>query len=208
MVAKSWNIQLFSVLAVVYANDGWTKLQFAYFDYFPVYYFVQVHRICLSMLFKTHSLVDHECTWLRLFQKRIGYTKSKKSLKIPKGQSESVYRRRTDNTMAKRKRTNLKDKQRSTKHTYKTKDRVTRTPLKTRGELGCSEKVGSSCSTSYTHRVNLVKCATSRILRTNPYNTGEMIQQWYFISVMLLQMIIDSRNKVFFFFTCDRSSIF
>jgi hypothetical protein len=28
----------------------------------------------------------------------------KKSLKIPKGQSESVYRRRTDNTKAKRKR--------------------------------------------------------------------------------------------------------
>ena len=99
MVAKSWNIQLFSVLAVVYANDGWKKLQFAYFDYFPVYYFVQVHSICWSMLFKTHSLVDYECTWLRLFQKRIGYTKSKTSLKIPKGQSESVYRRRTDNTM-------------------------------------------------------------------------------------------------------------
>jgi transcriptional regulator NrdR family protein len=31
-----------------------------------------------------------------------------------------------------------KDKQRSTKHTYKTKDRVTRTPLKTGGELRCS----------------------------------------------------------------------
>jgi hypothetical protein len=30
---------------------------------------------------------------------------AKKSLKIPKGQSESVYRRRTDNTMAKRKTT-------------------------------------------------------------------------------------------------------
>jgi hypothetical protein len=28
-----------------------------------------------------------------------------------------------------------KDKQRSTKHTYKIKDRVTRTPLKTWGEL-------------------------------------------------------------------------
>jgi hypothetical protein len=28
-----------------------------------------------------------------------------------------------------------KDKQRSTRHTYKTKDRVTRTPLKTGGEL-------------------------------------------------------------------------
>ena len=40
-----------------------------------------------------------------------------------------------------------KDKQRSTKHTYKTKDRVTRTPLKTGGELRCSGMVSSSCST-------------------------------------------------------------
>ena len=30
-----------------------------------------------------------------------------------------------------------KDKQRSTTHTYKPKDRVTRTPLKTGGELRC-----------------------------------------------------------------------
>jgi len=30
-----------------------------------------------------------------------------------------------------------KDKQRSTKHTHKTKDRVTRTPLQTGGELRC-----------------------------------------------------------------------
>ena len=49
-----------------------------------------------------------------------------------------------------------KDKQRSTKHTYKTKDRVTRTPLKTGGELRCSGRVGSSCYTSGTRRVNLV----------------------------------------------------
>jgi hypothetical protein len=48
------------------------------------------------------------------------------------------------------------DKQRSTKHTYKTKDRVTRTPLKTGGELRCSGRVSSSCSTSDTRRVNLV----------------------------------------------------
>ena len=34
-----------------------------------------------------------------------------------------------------------KDKQRSTKHTYKTEDRVTRTPLKTGGELRCSGRV-------------------------------------------------------------------
>jgi hypothetical protein len=49
-----------------------------------------------------------------------------------------------------------KYKQRSTKHIYKTKDRVTRTPLKTRGELRCSGRVSSSCSTSNTRRVNLV----------------------------------------------------
>ena len=65
---------------------------------------------------------------------------------------ESVNRR-TDIRMDKRKR--QKDKQRSTKHTHKTKDRVTRTSLKTDGELRCSGKVSSSCSTSDTLRVNL-----------------------------------------------------
>ena len=75
-------------------------------------------------------------------------------MKIPKGPSASVYRRRTDNPMAKKKV--QKDKHRSTKHTYKTKDRVTRTPLKTGGELRCSGRVSSSCSTSGTRRVNLV----------------------------------------------------
>jgi hypothetical protein len=44
-----------------------------------------------------------------------------------------------------------RDKQQSTKHTYKIKDRVTRIPLKTRRELGCFGRVGSFCST---HRVN------------------------------------------------------
>jgi hypothetical protein len=37
---------------------------------------------------------------------------------------------------------------------YKTKDRVTRTPLKTEGELKCSGMVSSSCSTSDTRLVN------------------------------------------------------
>ena len=49
-----------------------------------------------------------------------------------------------------------KDKQRSTKHTYKTKDRVTRTPLKTAGEFRCFVKLSSSFSTSGTRRVTLV----------------------------------------------------
>ena len=52
-----------------------------------------------------------------------------------------IYQRRTDNTMAKKKV--QKDKQRSTKHTYKTKDRVTGTPLKTGGELMCSGRVSN-----------------------------------------------------------------
>ena len=56
---------------------------------------------------------------------------------------ESVIRKRTDNTMAKRKRTN-NDLQNTTQ---KAKDRARRTPLKTGGKLRCSGRVGSSCST-------------------------------------------------------------
>ena len=52
-----------------------------------------------------------------------------------------------------------KDKQLSTKHTYKTHYRVTGTPLKTGDELVCSGKVSSSCSTSDTCRVYLVTSA-------------------------------------------------
>jgi hypothetical protein len=62
--------------------------------------------------------------------------------------------------MAKRKRTN-NDLQNIT---HKTKDQVRRTPLKTRGEVRWSGRVGSSCSTSGTHRVNLV---------TNPVTSYE-----------------------------------
>ena len=56
--------------------------------------------------------------------------------------------------MAKGKST--KGKQRSTKHTHKTQDQATRTPLKTGDELRCFERVNISCSTSGTRRVNLV----------------------------------------------------
>ena len=59
---------------------------------------------------------------------------SKKSLKIPKGSLESVNRRRTGQTK-KDKGTN-NDLQNITP---KTKDRVTRAPLKTGDELRCSE---------------------------------------------------------------------
>jgi hypothetical protein len=47
------------------------------------------------------------------------YIEEEQTLQLPKGKGQ-------------------KDKQRSTKHTHKTKDWVTRTPLKPGGELGCS----------------------------------------------------------------------
>ena len=52
---------------------------------------------------------------------------SKKSLKIPKGQSESYIEDEKTTQWPKEK--GQKDKQRSTKHTHNTKDRVTRAPL-------------------------------------------------------------------------------
>jgi hypothetical protein len=62
--------------------------------------------------------------------------------------------------MAKRKRTN-NDPQYII---HKTKDRITRTPLIIGGELGCSRRVISSCSTSDTRRVTLT---------TNPVTSHE-----------------------------------
>jgi hypothetical protein len=46
-----------------------------------------------------------------------------------------------------------KDKQRSTKHTHKSKDRVTRIPVKTGSEHRCSGRVSSSCSTIINRKV-------------------------------------------------------
>ena len=65
-----------------------------------------------------------------------------------------------------------KDKQWSTKHTYKIKDRVTRTPLKTGGKLRYSGRVSSSCSTSDTRRVNL---ATNPVISYERRNDREVL---------------------------------
>jgi hypothetical protein len=67
---------------------------------------------------------------------------------MPKGQSESVFRR-TANTIANNKI--QKDKQQSTKHTNKIEDWVEWTPLKRR----CTGIVSSSCSTRDTRPLNL-----------------------------------------------------
>jgi hypothetical protein len=79
------------------------------------------------------------------------FVSCKKSLKIP---NQNPYIEEQATQWPKEKVQN--DKQRSTKHTLKTKDRITRTPLKTGGELRYSGRVSSSCSTSNTRRVNLV----------------------------------------------------
>ena len=88
-----------------------------------------------------------------------------------------------------------RDKQRSTKHTHKPKDRVTRTPLKTEGELRCSERVSSSCSTSDTRRVNLV---TNPVISHEWGRTRKCLRQvehirghvWHIYSLTVNQVMV------------------
>ena len=61
-----------------------------------------------------------------------------KSLKIPKGGNQSPYIEEEQTSQWQKEKVQ-NDKQRSTKHTHKTKDRVTRTPLKTGSESGAPE---------------------------------------------------------------------
>jgi hypothetical protein len=115
---------------------------------------------------------------------------NKKSLQIPKGQSKSVYR-----TTQWPKEKVQKDKQLSTKHIYKTKDRVTRNPLKTGGELRCSGRVSSSCSTSDTRRVNLVP---NPVICMNEESNRKCLRQvehirghlWHRYSITVNQVVV------------------
>ena len=88
------------------------------------------------------------------FNRDITFFRDKKSSKIPKGYNQNPYIE--EQTTQWPKENKQKDKQRSTKHTYKTKDRVTRTSLKTGREIRWSGRVGSSYSTRDTRRINLV----------------------------------------------------
>ena len=119
-----------------------------------------IPTLCFLLRFKR----DSQCVLnpvVYVSEQSIGVTRSlihtifKKSLKIPKGGNQNPYIEEEQTTQWTKEK-GQKDKQRSTKHTYKTKDRVTRTPLKTRGERRCSGRLSSSCSTSGTRRVNLV----------------------------------------------------
>ena len=84
------------------------------------------------------------------------YFLCEKSLKIPKGVIRIRISKNRQYSGQKKKKV-LRNKRRSTKHRHITKDCVTRTPIKTGGELRCSGRVGSSCSTSSIRRVILSK---------------------------------------------------
>jgi hypothetical protein len=94
---------------------------------------------------KTYSLDGIDQIAFEMFEKE--FKDIKGVIRIRKSKKD-----RRNDQMKKDKRTN-NDLQNTT---HKTKDRVTRTPLKTGGELRCSGRVGSSCFTSGISRVNLV----------------------------------------------------
>ena len=119
---------------------------------FPLYIFINVTDLCTfiycvlaSELNKNNEIVTRERTyqsttvssksWNHLILCGGHLTQTycnqsiKKSLKIPKGYSETVNRRMTHKAMAKRTNNNLQN------IAHKTKDGVTRTPLNTGSEL-------------------------------------------------------------------------
>jgi hypothetical protein len=95
-------------------------------------------------------------------------------LKIPKGGNQKPYIEEEQTTQWPKEKVQ-RDKQRSTKHTYKAKDRVTRTPLKTGGELRCSGRVSSFCFTSGTRRIN--RHGTSKVFFADQLKERE-INSW------------------------------
>jgi hypothetical protein len=78
-----------------------------------------------------------------------------------------------------------KDKQRSTKHTHKTRDRVIRTPLITWGELMFPWRVSSSCSTSG----NILSNAYSLYILWALSNTNKTNQvRWFHLRICCQQI--------------------
>ena len=71
-------------------------------------------------------------------------------------------------------------KQRSTKHTYKSKDRVTRTPLKTGGELVCSGRVNEYTTIYITEKkkhCKSYKTASQQNIRHDGYKSKFILHE-------------------------------
>ena len=73
-----------------------------------------------------------------------------------------------------------KEKQRFTQYTYKTKDRVTWTPLKTGGDLRCSGRVSSPCSTSDVEYMGRMTKTHDRTGKENNRKIKNVIVGWKF----------------------------
>ena len=73
------------------------------------------------------------------------------SLRLQKEELEDTirvirFRKSKKNRQLNGQKEKVQDKQRSAKHTHKTKDLFTRAPLITEGELKCCGRINSSCS--------------------------------------------------------------
>jgi hypothetical protein len=77
--------------------------------------------------------------------------KAKKNKKNPKNKAKKHKQKQKGKTTEWTKKKGQPTIYKNT--TQKTKDRAKRTPLKTGGEIRCSGRISSVCSTSYTHRV-------------------------------------------------------
>jgi hypothetical protein len=85
------------------------------------------------------------------------------------------------------------------KHTHKTKDWVTRTPLKNGGELRCSGRVSSSCSTRL-HSWLIVVCSFSFghcvVCSSSIY--GFWLPLWYLQTLLIIKRVyvtLDIKEK-------------
>ena len=132
-----WRIKYFQQYCLWHRNTLRTAIKalFLWYFYIPVFHWIpselHLNNIHFSLLMSSRRV------WR--------YQRSKQNPYIEEEQTTQWSSEKVQ-----------KDKQLSTKHTYKTKERITQTPLKTGGQLRCSGRVGSSCSTRDTRRVNLV----------------------------------------------------
>ena len=102
--------------------------------------------ISIFKLFYYQTIHHYEWHWMKNPVRRVWrYQRVNQNPQIEEGQT-------TQWPKEKRQRTNSNLQN----ITHKTKDRVTRTPLKTVCKFGCSGRISSSCSTSGTRRVTLV----------------------------------------------------
>jgi hypothetical protein len=129
--------------------------QLQYLDLFVAFVFIAVCLMVFNAIFNKISVIS----WRSVFIDGGNRRNPRKPPTCRKSLTNFIAwccTPRPDRDSNGQKEKQKRDRQRSTKHSYKTKDRVTRTPLKTGRELRCSRRVGSSCSTSETRRVNLV----------------------------------------------------